>query len=45
MLYAIWDGGRHLAVNKGVRLKISDSGAVRSTVVPKVKITGDLVAF
>ena len=45
MLYAIWDGGRHLAVNKGARRKISDSGAVRSTRVPNVNITRVPVAF
>jgi hypothetical protein len=37
--------GRHLAVNKGVRRSISDSGVIRSTGVPNVKMTRDLVAF
>lgn len=38
-------GGRHLAVNNGVRRKISDSGAIRSTAVPNVKIERGSVAF
>ena len=32
-------------MNNGVRLKISDSGAIRSTVVPKVNIRRPCVAF
>lgn len=37
--------GRHIAVNRGVRRSISDSGAIRSTGVPNVKMARDLVAF
>jgi hypothetical protein len=32
-------------VNKGVRRSISDSGAIRSTGVPNIKMMRDLVAF
>jgi hypothetical protein len=45
MWYAACGRGRDIAVNKRVRLSISDSGAVRSTAVPNVKMTRDLVAF
>jgi hypothetical protein len=47
--YWVWcaasDRERHIAVNNAVRRQISDSGAIRSITVPKVKMSCGSVAF
>src|SRR5665647_1649428 len=45
MWCAVSDGGRHLAVNRGVRRSTADSGALRSGRVPNLKIRTVSVAF